>query len=501
MDSASDPISEHFPILYYVVSQLNPISGIPNPPQLPPETQESELTKLSHLNNPKVLASMIQAVPHNLTHTLSALISLGPRPDPSAIAAAREKIIDIQSKLQKNLQQIEIETEGIEDRVEREDKLRKDSEKETQIYKAVARLEKMHEAYEKELSAAEDRLVEVYESAVAAAAELDKESELEVNEEVVRILKEAESGVVEKVDLFGQQIRFLPQAFGKLRRLTEINLSQNQLEVLPDSIAGLHKLERLYISSNLLESLPDSIGLLVNLKVLNVSGNKLNMLPETVTGCSSLVELDASFNNLQSLPINIGYGLVNLERLSIQLNKICYLPTSICQLKSLRYFDAHFNKLHSLPPAIGRLTSLEVLILSGNFNNLTEVPESISDLCNLRELDLSDNQIRALPDRFGRLEKLLRLNMDQNPLGIPPMGIVDKGAQAVKDYMDMRWADLVAEQQKAMHEANMPQDQIGWLTWGSSMLTNITSGVAETISEYTGGRKETDKDPWLYQQL
>ncbi|KAG6601538.1 Plant intracellular Ras-group-related LRR protein 3, partial [Cucurbita argyrosperma subsp. sororia] len=97
-----------------------------------------------------------------------------------------------------------------------------------------------------------------------------------------------------------------------------------------------------------------------------------------------------------------GYGLVNLEWLSIQLNKICYLPTSI-----------------------------------GKFNNLTEVPESTSDLCNLRELDLSDNQIRSLLDRFRRLKKLIKLIMDQNPRLISPMGIVDKGAQAVKDFMDI----------------------------------------------------------------
>ncbi|XP_038891316.1 plant intracellular Ras-group-related LRR protein 3 [Benincasa hispida] len=495
MDSETDSISQHFPILYYVLSQLDPISGKSNP-QLSPETKESVLTKLSHLNNPEVLASIIQAIPDNLTHTLSALISLGPRPDPSAVAAARDRIIEIQSTLHKNLQAIK--GEGNSGGDEAENKLRKAAEKETQIYKAVSRLEEMHEAYEKQLSAAQDRVVEVYESVVA---ELDKETDLEVNEEVIRILKEAESGVVEKVDLFGQQIRFLPEEFGKLRRLIELNLSHNQLEVLPDSIAGLQKLQRLDISSNLLESLPDSIGLLVNLKVVIVSGNKLKVLPETITGCSSLVELDASFNNLQSLPINIGYGLVNLERLSIQLNQICYLPTSICQLRSLRYFDAHFNKLHALPPAIGRLTSLEVLNLSGNFNNLTEVPESISDLCNLKELDLSDNQIRALPDTFGRLEKLIRLNMDQNPLVIPPMAIVDKGAQAVKDFMDMRWADLVAEKQKNMHEANVPQEQSGWLTWGTSMLSNVTSGVVQTISEYTAGRNENSQDPWLYQQL
>lgn len=232
MDSEADSIFEHFPILYYVLSQLDPIPG-KSSYQLPSETKESVLAKLSHLNNPKVLASIVQAIPDNLTHTLSALISLGPRPDPSAVAAARDRIIEIQFTLQKNLQEIEDEADSdgfeVEDRVEREKQLRRAAEKETEIYKAVARVKEMHESYEKQLIAVQDRVVEVYESAVA---ELDKETDLEVNEEVIRILKEAESGVVEKVDLFGQQIRFLPEEFGKLRRLIDLNLSHNQLEVI-----------------------------------------------------------------------------------------------------------------------------------------------------------------------------------------------------------------------------------------------------------------------------
>lgn len=225
MESGPDSISEDFPILYYVLSQLDTISGKSHP-QLPPETQESVLTQLPRLNNPKVLATVIQAIPDNVAQIRSALVCLGPRPDPSAVAAARERIADIQSGLQKDLQEIGC----VDDRVERENKLRKEAEKETQIYTAVARLEEMHRTYEKQLSDAQDRLVKFYES---TASELDDETDLEVNEEVRRILKEAQSGeVVEKVDLFGQELRFLPEKFGKLRRLTHLNLSQNQLEVI-----------------------------------------------------------------------------------------------------------------------------------------------------------------------------------------------------------------------------------------------------------------------------
>lgn len=454
-----DSTSKKFPILSYVLSQLDPNSH----PSFPRELEHNLNTQFPHLNNPQVFSSLIQAIPARVSQTHFLLNALGPRPDPDAVSAARIKISQIEELGEM---------------------------KEVEIYKAVVRMEEMHEEYERQLKEAEERLVGVYKEAVGES------EDNEVNEEVVSILKEAESGgVVERVDLSGRQLRFFPEAFGRLNGLLMLNLSHNQLEVLPDSIEGLEKLEELDVSSNLLDLLPDSIGLLRNLKVLNVSGNKLNALPESVALCRSLVELDASFNNLMSLPSNIGYGLVNLEKLSIQLNKIYFLPPSICEMKSLKYLDVHFNELHGLPRAIGRLINLEVLNLSSNFKDLTELPETIGDLTNLRDVNLSNNQIHALPDSFGRLENLAQLNLEENPLIIPPKEIVNEGVQAIREFMKKRWHDMIAEeQQRRMLEANQQQSQTGWLAWGASLLNNTVSGFSQSGSK-------APRDPYLDQQL
>jgi len=82
----------------------------------------------------------------------------------------------------------------------------------------------MHEECVKQLRAAEEMLVEAYAQSVKEVGE-------EVNEGVVGILRKAESEEVEKVDLSGSQLRILPEAFGKIRGLVVLNLSQNQLEV------------------------------------------------------------------------------------------------------------------------------------------------------------------------------------------------------------------------------------------------------------------------------
>ncbi|KAF8390497.1 hypothetical protein HHK36_025023 [Tetracentron sinense] len=519
-----DPNPKKFPILSYVMSRVPQLGTKPTsdsdslqidieqPPLQSDGSSSSNaegllMVQMPHLNHPKVIASMKLAV-SDVAQTRSVLQILGDRPDHETVDTARAKIAGIESRLSKQLEEIVLapRPDGVDrlqwraQQAEKEKECRGVAEEEKNIYRAVVQLDEMHDGYEKLLRDAEERLVKIYGSAVDAE-EKDSDKCLpvieDVNEEVVGILQEALGKRLERVELSGRQLRFLPEAFGRLRGLLLLNLSNNQLQVIPDSIAGLENLEELNLSSNLLESLPDSIGLLLNLKMLNVSANKLSALPDSISHCRSLVELDVSFNNLKYLPTNIGCELVNLRRLSVNLNKLRSLPTSICEMMSLCYLDVHFNELRGLPHAIGRLTNLEILNLSSNFSDLIELPDTIGDLTNLRELDLSNNQIHALPDTFGRLDNLTKLNLDQNPLVIPPMEIVNNGVEAVKEFMAKRWLDiLVEEEQRSMLEANN-QAETGWLTRSTSWLNNFVSGV----SEYMGAGGKSPREPYLDQQL
>ncbi|XP_010277605.1 PREDICTED: plant intracellular Ras-group-related LRR protein 1-like [Nelumbo nucifera] len=527
-----DPNPKKFPILSYVMSRIN--SNLPQlgtktlagsdslqydveQPPIPSDDSSSSkvagpLTeKMPHLNHPKVLASMTLAV-SDVAQARSILQTLGDRPDHEAVDTARAKIAEIEARLSKQLEDIVLapRPDGVDrlqwrsQQAEKEKECRQAAEKEKNIYKAVVQLDGMHEAYEKLLKDAEERLVRIYDSAAAAEGHPEDSvptADEEVNEEVVGILQEALGKGLERVELPGRQLRFLPEAFGKLHGLVVLNLSTNQLEVIPDSIAGLENLEELNLSSNLLESLPDSIGLLLNLKILDVSGNKLKALPDSICHCRSLEELDASFNDLTYLPTNIGYELVNLRRLSCHLNKIRSLPTSICEMTTLRHLDVHFNELRGLPHAIGKLTNLEVLNLSSNFSDLIELPDTLGDLTNLRELDLSNNQIHALPDTIGRLDKLTKLNLDQNPLVLPPMEVVAGGVEAVKEFMAKRWIDiLLEEEQKSRLEENN-EAQTGWLTRSTSWLNGWVSVVSESVTGYLGAGERSPRDPYLDQQL
>lgn len=159
------------------------------------------MIRLPHLTNPKVASSVTQSIPESVAQTQTLLGALGPRPDPSAVSAARSRLVQLG-----------------------------DGSPEAGIYSAVIRLEEMHAEYEGQLRDAEERLVEAYRLAV----EEEVESADVVDEEVVRILREVEGEAavaVERVELSGRQLRFVPEAFGKLAGLALMNLSNNELEV------------------------------------------------------------------------------------------------------------------------------------------------------------------------------------------------------------------------------------------------------------------------------
>ena len=99
------------------------------------------------------------------------------------------------------------------------------AEGEVQVHMALVRMEEMHEECVKRLKGVEERLVEAYGSCVGGVVGE------EVDEEVVGVLRRAEREEVESVDLSGRQLRILPEAFGKIRGLVKLDLSNNQLEV------------------------------------------------------------------------------------------------------------------------------------------------------------------------------------------------------------------------------------------------------------------------------
>lgn len=195
----------------------------------------------------------------------------------------------------------------------------------------------------------------------------------------------------QKLDLEGEGLQRLPDDIDRLNNtdITSLNLSNNQLTFLPDSIGNLRKLEELYVSGNQLISLPESICNLKNLYLLVVDRNQIVSIPERIG------------------------DLHNLTTLFMNNNQIVSIPESIEHLQFLEKINLEHNRLSSLPESIGDLQSLEILEFGSN--SLSSLPESIGNLQNLGYLDLKDNQLASLPESMGNLQNLYTLILSGNP--------------------------------------------------------------------------------------
>ena len=69
--------------------------------------------------------------------------------------------------------------------------------------------------------------------------------------------------------LESNQLTTLPESFGQLRALDNLDLHNNQLTTLPASFGRLLALTELDIAENRFEEMPDTLNALVNLQLLN----------------------------------------------------------------------------------------------------------------------------------------------------------------------------------------------------------------------------------------
>ncbi|KAF3510001.1 hypothetical protein F2Q69_00004540 [Brassica cretica] len=105
-------------------------------------------------------------------------------------------------------------------------------------------------------------------------------------------------------------------------------------------------------------------------------------------------------------------------------------------MANLKELDVSFNELESVPESLCYATTLVKLNIGNNFANLRSLPGLIGNLEKLEELDMSNNQIRFLPFSFKALSQLRVLHTQQNPLEELPRDVIQKGAQAVVQYMN-----------------------------------------------------------------
>ncbi|MEI6428463.1 MAG: COR domain-containing protein [Pseudanabaena sp. ELA607] len=138
-------------------------------------------------------------------------------------------------------------------------------------------------------------------------------------------------------------------------------------------------------------------------------------------------ELDLSGNDLEGLPSEIG-RLQSLEKLILgkwdnqthekKGNRLTTIPQEIFQLTNLKELSISYNQITAIPDEIANLANLTTLNL--NDNQITAIPDVIDNLTNLTRLVLYANQISVIPDAITNLVNLTALYLDSNQITAIP---------------------------------------------------------------------------------
>jgi internalin A len=171
------------------------------------------------------------------------------------------------------------------------------------------------------------------------------------------------------------------------------------------------------------------------------------------------------------LPEALGQ-LTGLQRLDLSGNQLTGLPEALGQLTRLQELALSGNQLTGLPEALGQLSRLQRFDL--NDNQLTALPETLGQLTRLQRFDLNDNQLRALPETLGQLTGLQRLDLNHNQLTALP--------ETLGQLTGLQWLNLSGNQLTALPEA------LGQLT-GLQRLDlhdNQLTALPEALGQLTG---------------
>ncbi|XP_042334047.1 nyctalopin-like [Sceloporus undulatus] len=184
-----------------------------------------------------------------------------------------------------------------------------------------------------------------------------------------------------------------PFVFSHLPSLEALVLASNNMRYVPEAFRSLTRLTRLSLESNRIEAVGrDSLKDMVALKDLNLRKNRIWTIQEdTFRQLGRLTVLNLGHNYLSDLPNPLFGGLTRLRTMHLEANQLTRISCPFDSLHNLRKLYLNNNRIASVASsAFSSLKELDFLHL--NRNNLSHLSSHLfADLPKLRYIFLSHN--------------------------------------------------------------------------------------------------------------
>ena len=284
--------------------------------------------------------------------------------------------------------------------------------------------------------------------------------------------------------------------FCQISSLRDLRLGNNSISgSLTSSICSLQQLECLDLQGNRLLGLPEAIRDLISLRVLNISANQLTTLPIEALQEVRLTELDASSNALIGplFPLGTTSSHPTLQVLKVSNNSLAALTfDSSLDLPQLRTLDVTNNHLTSLPAVTDWA---ELITLMAGDNKLTEMPQGLASLRKLRNVNFASNEIRLVDPEIGKMESLEGLVLASNPLR--DKKFLTMNAHDIKRDLRARSEPTNGEDadKTELQSADGPFDPaaqcvasptVGWVLKANGLLDLSGKGLSDSVNDSLG---------------
>ncbi|KAG5676860.1 hypothetical protein PVAND_006667 [Polypedilum vanderplanki] len=192
--------------------------------------------------------------------------------------------------------------------------------------------------------------------------------------------------------LANRKLKDFPKYYGNLTDTVFADLSRNRFSELPEDITTFAFLERLLLYHNGIRSIPESVRGLNSLTYLDLRSNQLTVLPREICYLPLQIFL-ISNNRLLSLPDELG-RMNTLTELDAGCNQLTHLPARLSELSSLKSLCLRNNQLMYLPRD---LTNLNLFSLDISCNKIASLPVELRLMTTLVDLNLADNPLTSPP--------------------------------------------------------------------------------------------------------